>query len=112
MKELNTILSAIFLLPFATYASSDVHKSEVTVGIGAQYAPQYMGADKFDSTVAPYFEWTDGTLFLNSEKGAGLTYSFDNGFYLGQALGYTWGEGMMTVPGYRMVPDISKEWVK
>lgn len=91
MKELNTILSAIFLLPFATYASSDVHKSEVTVGIGAQYAPQYMGADKFDSTVAPYFEWTDGTLFLNSEKGAGLTYSFDNGFYLGQALGYTWG---------------------
>jgi outer membrane scaffolding protein for murein synthesis (MipA/OmpV family) len=112
MKELNTILSAIFLLPFATYASSDVHKSEVTVGIGAQYAPQYMGADKFDSTVAPYFEWTDGTLFLNSEKGAGLTYSFDNGFTWDRLWDIHGGEGMMTVPGYRMVPDISKEWVK
>ncbi|MGH5204548.1 MipA/OmpV family protein, partial [Klebsiella pneumoniae] len=91
MKELNTILSAIFLLPFATYASSDVHKSEVTVGIGAQYAPKYMGSNKYDTTVVPYVEWTNGTWFLNSEKGAGLTYSFDNGIYLGQALGYTWG---------------------
>ncbi|MFH5069594.1 MipA/OmpV family protein [Enterobacter cloacae complex sp. 2024EL-00215] len=91
MKKLNTILSAVFLLPLATNAASDVNKSEVTVGIGTQYGPQYMGSDKYNVTAAPYFEWANGTWFMNSEKGVGITYSFENGFYLGQALGYTWG---------------------
>lgn len=91
MKELNTILSTLFLLPSVTYAASDINKSEITVGIATQYAPQYMGADKYDATVVPYFDWTNGTWFVNSEKGVGMTHSFDNGFYLGQALGYTWG---------------------
>lgn len=91
MKELNAILPAIFLLPFATYATTDVNKSEVTVGLGAQHAPQYMGSGKYEVTVAPYFEWTNENWFVNSEKGVGITHLFDNGFYLGQALGYTWG---------------------
>ncbi|HDJ1441852.1 TPA: MipA/OmpV family protein [Serratia rubidaea] len=91
MKGIKRTLSVILFLPFVTYASSVENKHEITVGIGTQYAPTYIGADKYDVTNAPYFEWTNGSWFVSSEKGIGITHSFDNGLYLGQALGYTWG---------------------
>ena len=91
MKKLNTTLPTILLLSFATHAEPDINKSDITVGLGTKYAPKYMGSDKYNSTIAPYFDWTNGIWFANSAKGVGLTYSFDNGLYLGQALGYAWG---------------------
>jgi len=41
--------------------------------------------------MAPYFEWTKNSWSVNSEKGIAYTYQFDNGFYLGQTLGYSLG---------------------
>ncbi|WP_462216696.1 MipA/OmpV family protein [Klebsiella pneumoniae] len=78
-------------MSFSSQAASENTTSSVTVGLGAQYAPEYTGADKYNTNVLPYIEWSNDTWFLNSEKGAGYNWQFDNGIYIGQALGYSVG---------------------
>ncbi|HCL5568144.1 MipA/OmpV family protein, partial [Citrobacter freundii] len=58
---------------------------------GTKYAPKYIGSDKYDIAAAPYLGWSNGSLYINSEKGFGYTHQFDNGAYVGQALGYSLG---------------------
>lgn len=91
MKKITLALATLITLPLSCYANSEVEKSEVTVGLVSQYAPKYMGSKNDKTDFLPYFDWTRGSWFANSEKGVGYQHQFDTGFYLGQALGYAWG---------------------
>ena len=91
MKEIKTTLAVLMAVSFSSQASTDNNLSSITIGVGAQYAPEYVGSNKFDADMAPFFEWTKGSWFLNTEKGLGYIHEFDNGAYIGQTLGYSLG---------------------
>ena len=91
MKEIKFAIATLVTLSFSSQAASENATPSLTIGLGAQYAPEYTGADKYNTNVLPYIEWSNDTWFLNSEKGAGYTRQFDNGIYIGQALGYSVG---------------------
>ncbi|EMB2344124.1 MipA/OmpV family protein [Klebsiella pneumoniae] len=91
MKEIKVALVTLIALPFVTQAALQNSDSEITIGVGSQYAPKYTGSDKYDWQASPYFEWSKGPWFINTEKGAGYLHDFDNGLYLGQTLGYSAG---------------------
>ncbi|MGU5952305.1 MipA/OmpV family protein [Klebsiella pneumoniae] len=78
-------------ISFSSLAYSSDNTSQITVGLGAQYSPKYEGSDKYNTDLAPFVEWTDGTWFVNSLQGVGLNHEFNNGFYVGQSLGYSLG---------------------
>ncbi|MGL5968193.1 MAG: MipA/OmpV family protein [Kluyvera sp.] len=91
MKGIKITAVTLYILSASVYASSDNEAGSLTIGAGADYAPEYIGSDKYDLDVMPYFEWTYGDLFINSEKGVGFTHQFDNGAYVGQSVGYSLG---------------------
>ncbi|GEM_PF-2551461 len=91
MKEIKTTVAALFIISFSAHAAAENSSSSITLGLGAQYAPKYTGSDKYETHALPYFEWTSGGWFLNTEKGLGYSHQFDNGLYLGQAIGYSTG---------------------
>lgn len=91
MKEIKIALTALIAVSLTAQASLENHTSEVTIGVGAQYAPEYAGSNKYDLNAVPFFEWKNDSLFLNTEKGLGYIYEYDNGAYIGQSLGYSAG---------------------
>lgn len=76
-------------------ASSDAsiwgESTDVTIGLGASYAPRYMGSKNYTSGLQPLLRIERGIFFLDSEDGLGLQWQSDSGFSASASLGYDYG---------------------
>lgn len=91
MKNFIISVSTLMIIPFLANASAHYEKSEFTVGLAGQYGPEYTGSDKYDTDIAPFISWRNGDYYMDVVNGLGYITEFDNGFYLGQNLGYSLG---------------------
>lgn len=66
-------------------------QQSLTIGLGAQTAPVYSGADKRRTQMVPVVQARDGAFFFDSLKGIGYNLQSDDGFYLEHSLGYGLG---------------------
>ncbi|MGV4247575.1 hypothetical protein [Citrobacter freundii] len=48
MKEIKIAIATLVILSFSSQAASENATPSVTIGLGAQYAPEYTGADKYN----------------------------------------------------------------
>ncbi|MFK8925617.1 hypothetical protein ACJBF7_16520 [Enterobacter sp. 04-C-01-SI_S15] len=53
MKEIKIAIATLVILSFSSQAASENATPSVTIGLGAQYAPEYTGADKYNTNVCP-----------------------------------------------------------
>lgn len=74
-------------------SSSDVFgdKTDVYLGFGVRYAPQYMGSDEFATELLPLVSIERGIFFVDSLQGVGVQFATDSGFRTSAALGYDFG---------------------
>lgn len=95
MKNQNKFLSGMIILPatlLSLNARADINAStDITVGVGVEQTAKYSGSDEETYSVLPYLKLQHGNFYLDSEKGLGYEYSWDNGLYAGEALGYSTG---------------------
>lgn len=95
MKKHNKFIPVIVFIPAALISlnalAGDDNTTDVTVGIGVQETAKYSGSDEDTYSVLPYLKIQNGNFYLDSEKGLGYEYSWDNGIYAGEALGYSTG---------------------
>jgi len=95
MKIHKKFIPGVIFFPAAimslnTYAGND-NATDITVGVGVQESAKYSGSDEETYSVLPYLRIQNGSLYLDSEKGIGYEYSWGNGIYAGEALGYSTG---------------------
>ena len=95
MKTRNGFIPGIIILPVSVLSvnvfAADGSTTEFTLGVGIQSSARYSGSDESDYSVLPYLRIQHENYYLDSEKGMGYQYSWDNGLYAGEALGYTTG---------------------
>jgi len=95
MKKHKYLIISVSMAPLAISSISayaDVApKTDVTVGIAAQETTKYSGSNQSTYSILPYLKVQHGNFYLDSEKGVGYQYEWDNGLYLGQSFGYYLG---------------------
>lgn len=65
--------------------------TDVTLGLGASYAPRYQGSKNYTSGLQPLLRIERGIFFLDSEDGLGVQWQNNSGFNVSAALGYDYG---------------------
>ncbi|MBK4769005.1 MAG: MipA/OmpV family protein [Pantoea sp. Morm] len=92
MKKHNKFISAMIIFPSAVMSFSVLADStpttDVTLGVGVQEMAKYSGSDEDTYSVLPYLKIQHGNFFLDSDKGIGYQYAWENGLYAGETLGY------------------------
>lgn len=90
-KKLPLIL---LVLAAGAYAEDDGENSgwHTSIGMKADVAPRYLGADDYRVAVEPEFSFSDGTFFLDN-RGVGAQYQNDSGFNIAGSIGYDRGRG-------------------
>ena len=95
MKKHNAFISGVIFLPAALMslnAFADTESAtDITVGLGVQEAEKYSGSNEDSYSVLPYLRIQQGNFYLDSEKGLGYEYTWSNGLYAEEALGYSTG---------------------
>jgi len=66
-------------------------KTEVYLGLGAAWAPRYLGADESRLLPVPTLGVYRGIFFADSVRGIGVEYLAGNGFYASVSAGYDFG---------------------
>lgn len=89
-------------------------KGEFSIGAALRLAPRYQGADSYRGQPLPVFSAQRGIFFADSNRGAGLQFQTDSGFYVSQSVYYDFGRvernsslrpGSRTLSGMGDVPD-------
>lgn len=93
-KVYRVCLLATVALPLAAIAADPAwlgDKTDVVIGVGAQYAPRYAGADAGRVQAVPVLSVQRGLLFFDTTRGGGIQFQTGSGLYLSQSLGYDLG---------------------
>lgn len=94
-KTVQFYLKIISIVPFISHQYTYAETTKLVIGGTFDYKPDYLGSDELNPRVSPYFNWTDGQWFVDSENGIGIYKGFENGFYISQAIGYSLGRSEM-----------------
>lgn len=65
--------------------------TDITFGLGAGYAPRYLGSKNYTSSLQPLLRIERGIFFLDFEDGLGVQWQSNSGFSASASLGYDYG---------------------
>ncbi|WP_237149649.1 MipA/OmpV family protein [Pseudomonas mediterranea] len=65
--------------------------TDVSFGLGASYAPRYLGSKNYTWALQPLLRIERGIFFLDSEDGLGIKWQSDSGFSASASVGYDYG---------------------